>query len=259
MNTGVRVPPPVPRARMAWAVCVNELRVAGRERVVVVFTVLMPLLIMVLFAQLPGMFDADPETGLRAVDTVMAPIALGIALLVTTLVMVPSTLAAAREHGYLRRISTTPAPPWAVLLAHMLVGALNVVGACAVILGVGRLLFDLRMPVSWGWFVLGLALATTSLLAVSALIGGLLPNTAWANGVGSVVLVPAMFLSGVFVPAEELSPALQRVAELLPSGAALHVLRDAWAGQPPAPAHLLVLVVATGLLWPLALRFFRWT
>lgn len=256
----ITVPPRAPLLPMVLAICGSEMRAAGRERLLLVFTLLTPLLVMLLFAQLPDMFDPDPALGgLRAVDALMAPIALGIALLVTSLVIVPTTLATARERRYLRRISTTPAPPGAVLLAHTLVGAVNMVGACVVILGVGRLVYDLRMPVSWGWFLLGLVLATAALLAVSALIGGLVPNSTWANSVGSVVLVPAMFLSGIFFPAEDMPAVLQRVTDYLPSGAALHVLRDAWAGQPPQPLHLLVLAVTVVLLWPLAIRFFRWS
>lgn len=254
------VPPRAPLAPMVLAVCASEMRAAGRERLLLLFTLLTPLLVLLLFAQLPDMFDPDPALGgLRAVDALMAPIALGIALLTTSLVIVPSALAAARERRYLRRISTTPAPPGAVLLAHTLVGAVNMAGACVVILGVGRLVYDLRMPVSWGWFLLGLVLATAALLAVSAVIGGLVPNPTWANSVGSVVLVPAMFLSGIFFPAEDMPAVLQRVADVLPSGAALHVLRDAWVGQQPQPLHLLVLVATVVLLWPLAIRFFRWT
>lgn len=254
------VPPRAPLLPMVLAICGSEMRAAGRERLLLVFTILMPLLIMLLFAQLPDMFEPDPALGgLRAVDALMAPISLGAALLVTSLVIVPSALATARERRYLRRISTTPAPPGAVLLAHTLVGAVNMVGACVVILGVGRLVYDLRMPLSWGWFLLGLTLATAALLALSALIGGLVPNATWASSVGSVVLVPAMFLSGIFFPAEDMPALLQRVTDFLPSGAALHVLRDAWAGQPPQLLHLSVLTATVVLLWPLAIRFFRWS
>jgi ABC-2 type transport system permease protein len=256
----VVVPPRAPLVPMVLAICAGEVRAAGRDRLLMVFTRLTPLLILLLCAQRPGMCDPDPaHGGLRGVDAVMAPIALGVALMVISLVIVPTTLATARDRRYLRRISTTPAPPGALLLAHTLVGAVNMAGACAVILGVGRLVLGLRMPVSWGWFLLGLFLAAAALLALSALIGGLVPNTTWANAVGSVVLVPGMFLSGVFFPAEDMPASLQRITDLLPSGAALHVLRDAWAGRPPQLLHLLVLTTTAVLLWPLAVRFFRWT
>ncbi|GAA1115739.1 ABC transporter permease [Nocardiopsis metallicus] len=259
-TASVAVPPRAPVAHMVLAICASEMRAAGRDRLLMVFTLLTPLLIMLLFAQLPDMFDHDPaHGGLRAVDAVMAPVALGVALMAISLVIVPTTLAAAREHRYLRRISATPAPPGALLLAHTLVGAVNMVGACAVILGVGWLVYDLRMPVAPGWFVLGLLLAAMALLALSALIGGLVPNATWANALGAVVLVPGMFLSGVLFPAEDMPASLQRVTDVLPSGAALHVLREAWTGQPPQPLHLLVLVATTVLLWPLAIRFFRWS
>lgn len=254
------VPGRAPIAPMVLAICAGELRAFFRERLLLVFTILLPVGLLLLFAQMPGMLDPDPALGgLRALDVVMAPITMGIALMVISLQMVPQAIATARERRYLRRLSTTPAPPSAVLFAHMLVGVVNAVAACAVILLVGRLVHDLRMPVSWGWFLLCLALSIVALLSVAMLIGGLAPNAAGANGIGAVLLMPAMFFSGIFVPAEDMPGALQRLTDLLPTGAALHTLRDTWLGQPPELLHVLVLVGTAVLLWPPAIRFFRWT
>lgn len=102
-------------------------------------------------------------------------------------------------------------------------------------------------------------LAILVMLSVSVLIGGLVPNTEWANGIGGLVLVPAMFFSGVFVPAENFPESLRVVADFLPSGAALHALRDTWTGLPPESAHVLVMFAALVLIWPFAIRLFRWS
>ncbi len=60
----------------------------------------------------------------------------------------------------------------------------------------------------------------------------------------TLVLTPMIFLSGVYYPARQLPDWLQAVAEFLPLGAAVQLVRPLLLGQLPAHAaqHLLVLI-----------------
>lgn len=251
--------PPARLLRMVVAMCVTELRTFFREYLALALVILIPLGMLLIFANLPGMNDPSEELGgLRAIDAVMAPIAMTIAILVVSLQIVPASLASTRDNGYLRRLSTTPSPAWAILVAYLVIGVVLTLLACAVLFLGGLVVFGVRPPLALGWFLLSLLLAILTMLSISVLIGGLVPNTEWANGVGGLILVPAMFFSGIFIPAEDLPEPLRVVADLLPSGAGLHALRDTWTGQLPEPMHILVMLAALAIIWPIAIRYFRW-
>lgn len=69
---------------------------------------------------------------------------------------------------------------------------------------------------------------------------------------------PNMFLAGVYEPAENMSPALQRIGDFSPLGAALHAIRDSWLGVDPRLEYLGIMAVWAALATALAVRYFRW-
>jgi len=121
-----------------------------------------------------------------------------------------------------------------------------------------RIAFHVPVPASAGWFVLALMLGIAALFAVGLLAAAVAPTARTAAGIGWLLFFPNMFLAGVYIPTEEMSPTMRQVGNFTPLGSALHAVRDSWMGIDPRPEYLVIMAAWTLIAGALAVRFFRW-
>ncbi len=197
---------------------------------------------------------SDPAADLRVVAAVSLPVALGL----VGLYMVPATLAAYRERGLLRRLSTTPVSPRALLAAQLTVQLALAAVTGALLLLAAYLMLGVRPPGQWGLFALVFALGTAALFAGGLVIAAVAPSGQAANGLGVVLYFPLAFLAGLLLPKDLMPDWLARAGEFTPLGAFRQAAQDVWLGLPPDPLHLLVLAAFAVLAGLLAARVFRW-
>ncbi|MFE0823642.1 ABC transporter permease [Streptomyces sp. NPDC058794] len=240
------------------AVLKTEIRLFGREPGGVFWILLFPTLLLVILGSIPSFRDADPNLGgLRPVDAYV-PVAVLLGLIVGGLQGMPPTITGYRENGVLRRMSTTPVRPTALLSAQMMVLGGAALLSALLTLTVGRLAFDVTLPEQPLGYLLALLLALLASLALGALLSALSRTTKIATAIGSTALFPAMFCAGVWLPVEAMPDVLADIVGWTPFGAAAQALNDAAAGDWPGWAHLGVLAGWTALLTAAAARWFRW-
>lgn len=240
------------------AVLKTEIRLFRREPGGIFWIMLFPTLLLAVLGSIPSFRESDPNLGgLRPVDAYV-PVAVLLGLIVGGLQGMPPTIAGYRENGILRRMSTTPVRPSALLTAQMLVvGGAGLLSAL-VTLAVGRLAFDVTLPGQPLGYLLALLLALLASLALGALLAALSRTTKIATAIGSTALFPAMFCAGVWLPVEAMPDVLGDIVGWTPFGAAARALNDAAAGDWPGWIHLGVLAAWTVLLTAAASRWFRW-
>lgn len=233
-----------------------EAKLFAREPAAVFFTLAFPVMVLLLFGSIYGGYPI-PGTDLRGID-MSTPAYFGMIIGTVGLIGLPTTLAAYREHGVLRRLRAAPLRPSAVLGAQVLVNLLMTAIGIALLVAAARLAFDLRAPESPLLVALALALSSVSFFAVGFALAGLLPTVRVATAVGQAIFFPMLFLSGAALPRTELPDALRRVSDFLPLTHAVNLLQDAWidgSWNVLSAAMLLgVLVVAVAG----SARTFRW-
>ncbi|TCR18635.1 ABC transporter permease [Streptomyces sp. BK205] len=242
---------------MNTAVLRTEVRLFRREPGALFWILLFPTLLLVILGSIPSFRHHDPDLGgLRTID-VYVPVAVLLGLIVGGLQSMPQTLTGYRERGILRRMSTTPVRPTALLVAQMTVygGAALASGLLALAVGVG---FAVRLPEQPAGYLLALVLAVLAALALGAVVSALSRTTKMAGAIGSAVFFPAMFCAGVWAPVQTMPHLLARIVGYTPFGAAAEALNRAAAGHWPGWTHLGVLVIWTLLLTAAASRWFRW-
>jgi ABC-2 type transport system permease protein len=243
---------------MNTAVLRTELRLFRREPGALFWILLFPTLLLVILGSIPSFRQHHADLGgLRTVD-VYVPVAVLLGMIVGALQAMPQNITGYRERGILRRMSTTPVRPSALLSAQMLVyGAAALASAlCALI--VGRLAFDVRLPEQPYGYLLALLLAILAALALGAVVSALSRTTKIAGAIGSAVFFQMMFCAGVWIPVQAMPDTLARIVGYTPFGAAAQALNRAAAGDWPGWAHLGVLAAWTVLLTAGAARWFRW-
>jgi len=105
-----------------------------------------------------GLADSTPPAKLSGGQAVLA------------VQVLPVIVAGYREKGILRRMSTTPVRPLALLSADVAVNVSVVVCAIAVVATVGKLAFGVSLPTQGFGFVLVLVLTAATVLALGALV-----------------------------------------------------------------------------------------
>ncbi|WP_330264362.1 ABC transporter permease [Streptomyces griseorubiginosus] len=243
---------------MNTAVLRTEVRLFRREPGALFWILLFPTLLLVILGSIPSFRNHDADLGgLRTID-VYVPVAVLLGLIVGGLQSMPQTLTGYRERGILRRMSTTPVRPTALLTAQMTVYGGAALASALLALAVGRFAFAVRLPEQPLGYLLALVLAVLAALALGAVVSALSRTTKIAGAIGSAVFFPAMFCAGVWAPVQTMPHVLARIVGYTPFGAAAEALNRAAAGHWPGWTHVGVLVVWTLLLTGAASRWFRW-
>jgi ABC-2 type transport system permease protein len=243
---------------MSTAVLRTEVRLFRREPGAVFWILLFPTLLLLILGAIPSFREhQDDLGGLRTVDAYV-PVSVLLGMIVGSLQAMPQALTGYRERGILRRMAATPVRPGALLSAQMTVfGAASVVSALLVLV-VGRLTFDVRLPKQAFGYLLALVLAVLAALALGSVVSALSRTTKIAGAIGSAVFFPAMFCAGVWLPVQAMPHLLGKIVGYTPFGAAAQALNQAAAGHWPGWGHLGVLAVWVLLLTGAAVRWFRW-
>jgi ABC-2 type transport system permease protein len=243
---------------MNTAVLRTEVRLFRREPGALFWILLFPTLLLVILGSIPSFRHHEADLGgLRTID-VYVPVAVLLGLIVGGLQSMPQTLTGYRERGILRRMSTTPVRPTALLTAQMTVYGGAALASALLALLVGRFAFAVRLPEQLSGYLLALVLAVLVALALGAVISALSRTTKIAGAIGSAVFFPSMFCAGVWAPVQTMPDVLARIVGYTPFGAAAEALNRAAAGDWPGWTHLGVLVAWTVLLTAAASRWFRW-
>jgi ABC-2 type transport system permease protein len=237
---------------------VTETKLFLREPMIVFFALAFPTILLFILGAIPAFREPEENLGgLRVID-LYVPIIVAIGLAVFALSGLSQLLATYREKGVLRRMRTTPVKPSLMLGAQLLMSTILSVVTMMVVLTVGRLVFDVRLPGHLPAYLTGYVLAAMAMFAIGLLIAALAPNGKSAGAIGTVLFFPVAFFAGLWIPRESMTGTLRTISDFTPLGAAVQALQDATTGGWPRPLHLAVMLAWTIVAGGLAARYFRW-
>lgn len=240
------------------AILRTEARLFRREPAAVFWVLCFPTLLLCILGAIPSF--RDPAKGVDGVALVAlyTNIVILTSMAMAALQGLPSVLTTYRERGILRRISTTPASPGAVMGAQFVIELAAVICSSLLALVVARVVFDVDLPRQFAGFLLAFVLSAASMLALGSVISAIAPNVKVASALGTIAFFPMLFTAGMWVPVAAMPHGLQRAVEYFPLGAGVRALDQAAAGSWPGADHLAVVVVWTAVLGVIAVRRFRW-
>jgi len=251
--------PPGPVGAALRRLTVTELKLFGRERGGVIWGVGFPLLLLVIFGNIPGFRTPVSKSahGVSILDAYV-PILIAFVLAMFALNALPAALAGYREKGILRRLATTPAGPGRVLAAQLAVNVAVVVVTLVLLVGVARLAFGVALPRQAAGFALAVLLTIGALFGLGLLIAAVVPTGRAANATGAILFFPMMFFAGLWLPIAQMPSVLRHVSHATPLGAAVQALQDSAQGHWPHPLQLLAMAAYAVVFGLAATRLFRW-
>lgn len=239
-------------------IVLNEARLTWRRPIGLIGGLGIPVVLLVIFGEVPAFHQASPALGgLTGID-VYVPILMVFSLAMLALLGLPIPMATYRELGVLRRLSTTPVPPSWLLAAQGIVQTCVAVTGILVILIGGVAAFGAEAPKSPVGVVVSVVLSVAGLFPIGLTIAAVSRTSGGANVIGRLVFFPMMFFAGLWLPREAMPGVLQAISDYTPLGAAVEAIQDSMqTGFPPA-APLLVLAGYALVFGFLARRYFRW-
>ncbi|MFI5772903.1 ABC transporter permease [Streptomyces sp. NPDC051658] len=240
------------------AVLRSETRLFLREPGALFWIVVFPTALLTILGLIPSFREHSDDLGGRRVIDLYVPVAVLLAMIMSGLQAMPPVLTGYRERGILRRMSTTPVRPSALLTAQIALHGAAALGSAALAMAVGRVAFGVGLPGQPVAYVLALLLSTASVLTLGALLCALSRTTKAAAAISSVVNLLMMFTAGVWIPVQSMPDTLRNIVRFTPFGAASEALDRAASGGWPGFAQLGVMALWTALVTFLATRLFRW-
>jgi ABC-2 type transport system permease protein len=241
------------------ALAIMEARLYLRDPMVLPFALALPLVLMLVFGLPDESSRPSADIGGRIpLETVLPSLALSLSFGMLGAYMLPAFLTEYRVRGVLRRLSTTPVSPLAVLVAHLAINLAVAAVAVALVLVLGGAVLGMPMPENVPALVLVLVLGATSLFSLGLLIAAVARDAPAAYVLGALFFFPSLFFAGIWLQKEQMPSTLSRIGDFTPLGAFRESLEAAWTGGSPELLALAVMAVVTVLAGGTAARTFRW-
>ena len=241
--------------KMTWM----EAKLFLREPVGAFFTLIFPLMMLFLFGIIYGNNPPPGSTSQGAID-VLIPAFTGMVIGITGLMSVTITMATYRENGVLRRLSTTPVSPLAVMAAQVAVAFCMTGLGVLLVLVAGKLVYHVHFAGNVFSLLGGFVLSSLSFFGIGFVLAGVLPTARTAQVVAMALLYPMLILSGAGWPRELMPETVRQISAFIPLTYVVNLLRGLWMGEAWS-AHLLnVAVLAAMLLLGVVIsaKTFRW-
>jgi len=233
-----------------------------RNPAAVFFTVMFPVIVFLILAVVFNGETVNVRGGVEA-TTYYVPAIMSLAIISATMQTLAMTLVIAREDGRLKRGRGTPMPPWVFIAGR--VGNSIVVALMMLVLlaAIGGALYGVSVP--WDRLpaiLLTLVIGAASFCCLGIALTAVIPSQDAAAAIVNALLLPLYFLSGVFIPEDQLPSGVISFADLFPVRHFFDAFFDAYvpAGGAAVSWDNLAVVALWGLAGLLlAIKFFRWT
>jgi ABC-2 type transport system permease protein len=239
-------------------IILNEARLAWRVPGGLVAGIGVPVVLLVIFGELPHFQQHLAIYGGDTEFEVYVPTLIVFSITMLALWGIPSQLVSYRELGILRRLSTTPAPPLWLLAAQVVVQLFTTVVGIVLMIVLSVTVFSAAAPRNYGGLILSIALCIAGLFGIGLSIAALARTSGAAGILGRVAFFPLMFFAGLWDPLANMPQWVQDIGDYTPVGAAVEALQDSAQGTFPPFTPLLTLVGYALVFIIIAWRFFRW-
>ncbi|MGY1652663.1 ABC transporter permease [Geodermatophilus sp. SYSU D01119] len=243
-----------------------ELKEFFRQRESVVFTLVFPVLLLVVFG---AVLDYDLGSGVSFTQYFLAGV-IAAGILGASLQNMAISIATERADGTLKSLYGTPMPRSAYFVGKVVQVLAVTVLIIAILLLVGVVFYDVDLPTGADWltfaWVTALGAAACTLLGIA--VSSLARNGRSASATVTPIALVLQFISGVFFQFSQVPTWMQTVASLFPlkwmaQGLRSVFLPDALAASEPAGTWELGRVALVLAAWCVAglvlcVLTFRW-
>ncbi len=197
------------------------LKSLGRNPRAIVFSLIFPVVLLVLFNSIFATGDSSstelPGGEDLSTDAYFTAGIIAYAIVMSCFSTLAISLTSQRESGQLKRFRGTPMPPWTFMTSQILRSVLMVALMVVVLLLIGRFAFsvDIHGDTLPG-LVVYVLLGTAAMCSLGIALTTVARTADAASTIAPFGAVLIAFISGVFIPVEELPSWLAEVGRVFP-------------------------------------------
>jgi len=205
-------------ARLALHQFRYDLRAFLRNRQSRFFTLVLPVLFLVIFTSVFGHDNTVKVTGGRINTSVYyVPGIITLGIIAAAFVNLVISVTAQRETGALKRRRATPMPAASIIAGRALTAVVVALGITALLLAIGWLFFRASVPGRAApALVLTIIVGAVSFCCLGFALASVIRNQDAAQPITQASMLPLYFISGVFVAVSVLPHWLVDVADVFP-------------------------------------------
>jgi ABC-2 type transport system permease protein len=241
----------------------SDLRCFRRNTQSVFFTLVLPVLFLVIFASIFRNATVQVPGGTMKESVYYVPAIITFGLIAAAFSNLTVTVVRSREAGIYKRRRATPLPASAVIAGRALVGVLTALAITAVLLAIGWAAYGATIPSRTApAFALDVIVGAAAFCCLGFAVASLISNIDAAQPVVQAIVLPLSFISGVFIATSELPGWLAGIGKVFPvehlAAALLAAYNPYTTGSGMRWGDLAVVAAwgAAGLI--IAIRRFRW-
>jgi ABC-2 type transport system permease protein len=236
-----------------------EQRLFWRNREAAFFTFFLPVVFFLIFGAIYGGSQMPKGAGKAAPFLEAGMIGYGVAA--TCFAGLGITLVVRRESGVLKRIRSTPLPASTYLLAVLTSTFVVFLIEAALIVGIGRVLFGVALPVRVFSLALTLMLGALAFAAMGLGITALVRSSEGSSAAINAIYLPMAIIAGTFFTPKSYPGFLRAIAAVLPLTYFTQLTRDVTVHQKHLwsdPGAIAVVLVWGVIGLVAAMLWFRW-
>jgi len=194
-----------------------DLRCFRRNVQNVFFTLILPVLFLVIFASIFRDATVKVPGGTMKESVYYVPAIITFGLIAAAFSNLTVTVVRNRESGIYKRRRATPLPASAVIAGRALVGVLTALAITAALLVIGWAVYGANIPAHTApAFALDIVVGAAAFCCLGFAVASLVSNVDAAQPVVQALVLPLSFISGVFIATSELPSWLAGIGKVFP-------------------------------------------
>src|ERR1700731_2043326 len=231
-----------------------DLKLAMRNRAVLFFNYLFPLMFFFIFG-----YAFDAKQGSTSVIVVSMVTTIGI--LGTGFFGAGMRAVQEREENILRRYKVTPITPVPLLCASIAMGVILYIPTVGLMLFLAHNIFGMPYPTNWFSLIVFVSLGVAAFRAFGLIIAAVVNSSQEGNILIQIIYMPMLFLSGATFPLQFMPSWLKLVTQFIPAsylvtGMAGILQRGETIAQNSKSVFALIVTMLVALF--IATKLFRW-
>ncbi|MEO7142542.1 MAG: amidohydrolase family protein [Bryobacteraceae bacterium] len=231
-----------------------NLRLTFRDKTVLFFNYLFPLVFFFIFGQL---FHAERGGAIIQVATMV----LCIGILGTGFFGAGMRAVTDREQNILRRFKVAPITPGPILASSLVTGLAHFLPVALLVLALSHFLYGMPWPSRPVSLLLFIAIGVTAFRAIGLIIASVVNSLQESQILVQLLYFPMLFLSGMTIPMTALPPSVQVFAQFMPATYLFTGMEAILSGRnnlADESGAVLALLLTAALSTFVGVKLFRW-
>lgn len=224
---------------------------------VIIFNLAMPLVALILITLIAGNKEAA-DTGLTYLQSSYVALST-VGICCSAFMSIPISIVEYRSQGVLKRMYCSPCSPARLLACDTIASGVMAIISTLILTVAAVAFFGYRMSGNIFAYMGIWFLTMASMFSIGLMVASLCRTTKSMNVVTSLLYFPMLLFSGATIPAEVFPAGLRAVADIMPLGVGINVLKSVSRGDYGSIViPVIILIVISVICGTIAVKTFRW-